>query len=79
MVRPIYGIANLDDQLGLSCTRSWHLLHFLVGLIQIKLVAATQTIRAVSVAIPFVILAFLRPGQTLQVEVQVHSQPDHLP
>ena len=60
---PHLSIASLDDQLGPSCTCSWQSAAVPVGLIQFKLVAATQTISALSIAIPIVIPAFLRPGQ----------------
>ena len=73
LARPTYGTANLDDQHSLCGCVVGHLLHFIVALIHIKLVAATQTVEVLSIAIPIVILAFLRPGHVHQVEVQVTS------
>jgi len=55
-----------------SCARMVrHLLYFLVALIHIELVTAAQTVEALSIAIPIVVLAFLRPGHAHQVEIQV--------
>ena len=50
-----------------------HLLHFLIAIIHVKLVTATQTIEALSTAIPIVVLAFLELGHAPHVEV--HDTP----
>jgi len=48
-----------------------HLLHLLVALVHVELVAATQTIEALGIAIPIMVLALLRPWHAHQVEIQI--------